>query len=184
MDDRARTIYASPIDDRFESGASKDGTRVCLDLEPDYDQLFDALDRVGRIYATCSFLRIRTDSIFSVPTGVLKFQALETLVLEGSRFWDITPAQIPACVRTVVLLTNNQDIFDGLSLPFELIDFRHPDYLNDLSDDDDDVADNDDNDDNDLFPITMPDGRVINTHEELINDLNGRRSGEIVHRRC
>lgn len=67
-------------------------TKCQLDM---YNDIFDILN----IYDNCTFIEINTDHIWNLPSNLTKFIFLKTLIIEGSRFWDVTEDQIPSSIK-------------------------------------------------------------------------------------
>jgi hypothetical protein len=100
------------------------------DLEM-YNDLFDMLD----IYNSCKKIYITTDYIYSLPSNLKKFKVLELLIIDGSRFWDITEDQIPSSIKILDFYNIYDDfwsqhgkLLNNLESLITLCDWEHDNY--------------------------------------------------------
>jgi hypothetical protein len=95
----------------------------------DYNELFDELNS----YDTLETLKITTDFINSIPSNVLKFKNLKTLIADGSRFWDLTMEQVPTCVEVLDLTRQSNlspECLRGMERLVNLKELRIDDVFN------------------------------------------------------
>jgi hypothetical protein len=78
-----------------------------ISFEDGLDAWNELLDEYNP-YSSCESLVIETDFICDLPSNVKKFTKLKELSVEGARFWDMNPNNLPDTIEHIVLadLTN------------------------------------------------------------------------------
>lgn len=124
----------------FISFITGDRKFLCLlypSINNDYNSYFDKLDSEEGTYNKLEKLRIETDFINAIPENVSKFINLKTLIIEGSRFYDLKMIQVPISVEVLYLVehTNLQrECIEGMDRLINLtslyLDFKPFGFLN------------------------------------------------------
>lgn len=88
-----------------------------ISFENALDAWNELLDEYN-LYSSCETLVIETDFICDLPSNVKKFTKLKEISVEGARFWDMNPNNLPDTIEHIILveLSNLNLSFLG---PFE-----------------------------------------------------------------